>query len=438
MNKPTKRRRAIELAKDVLIVLLSCSALWLGIGSQMTHPLRGALAPLPPQAEAGQGDGGAGIEIARPLRITAVLTEGGQTVRYAAQYDEQASDSLFQQTASLLAEALSEAGEAERATRSQWEAALCSAPGLCFDFQGSIPLPVLSGWLTGEETPLTAPVRRVVLTAGADGASLYFRDEETGAYYRCALEMEGRQELAESLSALSGNGALYAFEAEQYRLLDGDTLLSAQLPTPRVYTAANPAAGGRADLEILMEELGLSPNPNSYYYAGSAHVGRSGNDTLRLLDGGTAVYESEEGSDHFRITAQDGGEPTLLEMVEACRRLTGVLTARCGQSRLFLSSVTQTEEGLEVAFEYSLNGSPVRLDGGSAARFLVADGRIAQFTLRFRSYADSGETSVVMPYVQTMAAMEARGLEGEELLLAYLDNGGERLSASWAALDGGI
>ena len=26
----------------------------------------------------------------------------------------------------------------------------------------------------------------------------------------------------------------------------------------------------------------------------------------------------------------------------------------------------------------------------------------------------------------------------EELLLAYLDNGGERLSASWAALDGGI
>ena len=184
-----------------------------------------------------------------------------------------------------------------------------------------------------------------------------------------------------------------------------------------------------------MEELGLSANPNSYYYAGSAHVGRSGNDTLRLFDSGMAVYESEEGSDHFLVSSQ-GEEPTLLEAVEACRKIASVLSARCGQARLFLGSVVQGEDGLEVSFEYSLNGSQVRLEGGSAASFLIRDGRIIQFVLRFRSYADSGETSVVMPYLQAAAALEAQGLEGEELLLVYVDGGGDTVSASWAANSG--
>jgi len=32
-----------------------------------------------------------------------------------------------------------------------------------------------------------------------------------------------------------------------------------------------------------------------------------------------------------------------------------------------------------------------------------------------------------------MAAMEAKGHEGEELLLLYLDSGAQQVSASWAA-----
>ena len=435
MNKNPRRRRVIELGKDLLIVLLTCSAIWLAVGSQLMHPLRGALTPEAPQPTPGQEEGTAGIEAVRPLRITANLVGGTEPVRYGVQYDEQACDALFQQTASLLAEALSGAGTPETITSRRWEQALLSAPGLCFDFQGTIPMPVLVGWLSGEDTQLTASVRRVILTVEEGTTVLYFRDEEEGNYYRCPSEMADERHLAESLSALSGNGAFYAFESEAYAALGGETLISAQVPVPRVYSASNPVSGGRDSLSALMEELGLSANPNSYYYAGSAHVGRSGNDTLRLFDSGMAVYESEEGSDHFLVSSQ-GEEPTLLEAVEACRKIASVLSARCGQARLFLGSVVQGEDGLEVSFEYSLNGSQVRLEGGSAASFLIRDGRIIQFVLRFRSYADSGETSVVMPYLQAAAALEAQGLEGEELLLVYVDGGGDTVSASWAANSG--
>ena len=71
---------------------------------------------------------------------------------------------------------------------------------------------------------------------------------------------------------------------------------------------------------------------------------------------------------------------------------------------------------------------------------LTEQGQIVEFQLRFRSYADSGTTSVVLPERQAMAAMEAKGHGGEELLLVYLDSGEELVSASWAAaraLDGG-
>ena len=438
MDKRRERRRLMEWGKDLLIVLLTCSAVWLTVGGQLLHPLQGALVQETPQPEAGQETGTAGLEAVRPLRITAVLSGGeGAVLRYGVQYDDQSCDALFQQTANLLAEALSGAEEPETVTRRQWEEALCTAPGLSFDFQGTIPFPVLTGWLTGEEAAVPAGVRRVLLTAEGGETALYFRDETTGRYFRCLSEMADGQHLADSLSALSGNGAFFAFESEEYGMLDADTLISAQVPVPRVYASSDPVPGGRSDLEALMEELGLAPNPNSYYYAGSAHVGRSGNDTIRLFDSGALVYESEEGSEHFHIPAREA-EPTLAETVEACRRLTGVLTARCGQARLFLSAVTRTEEGLEVTFEYSLNGCQVRLEGGSAARFLVSDGQIVQFSMTLRSYSDSGETSVVMPYVQAAAAMEAQGLAGEELLLAYVDGGGDTVSAAWSALDGGI
>lgn len=436
MNKGRKRRRLIELCKDVLIVLLTCSALWLVTRSQIMGSLSGLL-----QEEESVGGGyenlGDTRADARPLRITASLPGETRSGRYGLQYDQDAVDGLFQQVAGLLVETLSSAGEPEKVTRSQWETALITPPGVCFDFQGEIPLSVLSGWLTGEETEYEATVRRLVLTTWKGSVALYYQDRTDGTYYRCLSEVANGQHLTEALAALPDNGALYAFESELYDWLDPDTLITEPVPTPRVYQVKNPVSGAQGGLEQIMAALELPVNSSSFYSVGDERVARIGGDTLRLSGSGVLEYHAEEGSGLFPVPAR-GEVASLFEIVEHCRQLAAATVgAGAGQARLYFTGVRENGTGLEVAFDYCLNGIPVHLEDGAAAWFQVEDGRITRFVLRYRNYSDSGETSVVLPIRQAAAAMEALNLEGAELLLTYSDTGGETVSASWAAVESG-
>jgi len=425
----------VELAKDALIVLLSCSALWLLTKSQLLEPLGQLWGEEVPQAGPGQAQSVNQLEAARPLGIAAVLAGEGETVRYSTQCDAAACDALFQQTAGLLAEAVSSAGEPEPISRRVWERALTASTGVCFDFRGEVPLSVLSRWLSaGEEPRLSAPVRRLLLADWQGTAALYYRNEEDGGYYRCQSEVVDLARLEEALAGLTGNGAFYAFESEVYSALDPDTLLSREIPPLAVYTAANSGAGGRTALEELAGELDFSINANGVYYAGE-WVARSGNDTLRLSGRGTASYlAGEDGGEHFLLPGSGG----LFDAVETCRRLAAAaLGSRCGQARLYLMSVRETGEGREIRFGYSLNGIPVQLEESCAASFLVEGGRVVQFSMQLRSYAENGETSAVMPVRQAAAALLAEGLEGKELLLVYTDSGGDTVRAGWAAAGAG-
>lgn len=436
MDKGRKRRRAIELAKDVLIVLLTCSALWLVTRSQIMSSINGLLQEETPAGGTHETQGGTRAD-ARPLRIVASLPGETRTGRCALQYDQVAVDGLFQRVVGLLVETLSSAGAPEEVTRSQWEQALTTPPSLCLDFQGEIPLTVLSGWLAGEEMDNTATVRRLVLTVWDKSVALYYQDRNDGSYYRCLSEVANGQHLTEALVSLQDNGAYYAFESGQYDWLDPDTLLTDSVPTPDVYQVKNPLSGDQSALEQIMTALDLPVNSSSFYSVGDERVARIGGDNLRLSGNGVVEYHAEEGSSLFTAAAQPE-DATLFQVVEACRKLAAATVgSNAGQARLYFSGVRESEEGLEVSFNYCLNGIPVRLEDGAAAWFQVENGRITRFVLRYRSYTDSGETSVVLPIPQAAAAMEAMGLEGEELLLVYSDNGGETVSASWAATGNG-
>lgn len=436
MDKGRKRRRAIELAKDVLIVLLTCSALWLVTRSQIMSSINGLLQEETPAGGTHETQGGTRAD-ARPLRIVASLPGETRTGRCALQYDQVAVDGLFQQVVGLLVETLSSAGAPEEVTRSQWEQALTTPPSLCLDFQGEIPLTVLSGWLAGEEMDNTATVRRLVLTVWEKSVALYYQDRNDGSYYRCLSEVANGQHLTEALVSLQDNGAYYAFESGQYDWLDPDTLLTDSVPTPDVYQVKNPLSGDQSALEQIMTALDLPVNSSSFYSVGDERVARIGGDNLRLSGNGVVEYHAEEGSSLFTAAAQPE-DATLFQVVEACRKLAAATVgSNAGQARLYFSGVRESEEGLDVSFNYCLNGIPVRLEDGAAAWFQVENGRITRFVLRYRSYTDSGETSVVLPIPQAAVAMEAMGLEGEELLLVYSDNGGETVSASWAATGNG-
>lgn len=429
MNKRKVFRALVEGCKDILIVLLTCSALWLLPRTQLLGSLNGLLQEEAPQVSTGQTQTETRAEAARPLRMMAMLPVG--SARYGVQYDETACDILFQQVAGPLREVLSSAGTPEPITRRAWESALTTAPSVCFDFQGEVPLSVLTGWLSGEPGQLTADVRRVALAVWNDGLALYYRDEKTGAYYRCRSEVADPVRLEDTLAGLNGNGSYYAFESEQYDMLDPDTLLNEEVRERAVYSVSNPVPGEREVLEALADELSFTINANGVYYAGE-WVARSENDTLRLSNRGVMDYLAGGAeSIHFLTSGE-----SLFDAVETCRQLAvTALGPRCGQARLYLLSAEETQQGIDIRFGYCLNGSPVWMKEGYAARFLVNGGRVSNFTLNFRSYTDMGTTCSVLPPRQAAAALEAMGQTGEELALVYLEQEDETLAAGWVAAE---
>ena len=438
MDNAQKRRAVIEMGKNVLIVLLLCSAVWLAVRSQLFIPLTGMFQEDMQPSGPLQSQGGSMAQAARPMRLAVNLPGGAGVARYGVEYDTATSNALFEQVASLLIEVLPGVDGAELVTREQWEQAMATAPGVMLDMQGEVPLSVLAGWLSSEESLPGGTVRRMVLTMWQGSVALYYQDAHSGLYYRCLSQVANQSQLDQMVSALADNRAAFAFEVDAFQGLDGDMLVMERLPELAVYNAANPLAEGRTSLAELVAELGFPVDASSFYPSGSEQVCRSGSDSIRLSNRGIAIYESGAGeSPHFVVAARRG-EATLFESVEACRQLAAAtIGARCGQARLYLISAREGPDGLEVCFGYSLNGVIVQLERDSAARFIVRGGQIVRFELVFRSYTDRGEHCVVMPVAQAIAAMQAVSPDAKQLLLAYDDIGIDMITASWVT-DGAL
>ena len=315
------KRRAIELGKDILILLLTCSALWLASRTQLAGALSSLFRGEGPQTVSSQGQGGGRTEAVLPMAMVvnlpgAELPVDGDGVRYGLQHDQGACQELFQRLAGLLVEALSSVGQPEQIDRDQWEEVLTESLSVMMDFRGKFPMPVLVGWLSGGQTELNAVVRRLVLAAEGDALSLYYRDEADGKYYRTRCEMTDAAALAEGLSGLTGNGFFYAFESDLYETLDPDTLLSADVSDPAVYTVSNPMSGGQPALEALVKDLGFSLNSTTFYST-DEQVARSGDDNVRLSDRGVAFYQAGgEKSGRFPVISQRSSG-ALYDSVEA-------------------------------------------------------------------------------------------------------------------------
>lgn len=436
MDKRKRMQTVVELGKDVLIFLLTCSALWmlfsnglmrrLDLGREDTAHVTGV-----------QNNADIREDAVRPMRLTATLQSGSEPVRYTAQHDEAAVDELFQKAAGLLMETLSSMEAPEPITRREWERALACAPGLCFDFQGEMPLSALTGWLNVELSTPDALVRRLVLTVWKESAALYYYDIDAENWYRCVTQAVGTAQLENALVGLSPNGAYYAFESELAAGMQADTLL---VPNPDplvIYAVDNPMSGGRTALEELMTDLGFNLSGCVFYSGAGEEVGRSGSDTLRLSKEGVVEYHADvDGTRQFPVNGSSG-QGGVFATADACEQLLWqAVHARCGQARTYLSRVEQTASGWHLEFEYNLNGTPVSIEGGPAASFEVSNGQITAFTIRLRSYTPGESLQILLPPVQAAAAMNALELDGQELRVMYLDRGENWVIPNWTAVSG--
>jgi len=433
-------RRLIEAGKNILIVLLSCSAIYMGANALVVGGLQGLFQKNDPgrsqvvtQREPSS--------VAWPVRMAISSWTGESMIRYGVQYDRAVCEEQFQPVASLLREALSGLGVAQEVSEVIWQRVLRQHDSLYFDLLGDIPISVLSGWLSGTENPQEGTVRRLILAAEQKHVLVYYQDTVTQKYYMRVADVVSVEQIHSVTQALMGNGAQFAFEMEGYEGLEGNTLLLPEQPQPKIFAVSNPMDGVSQTEELDQNSnlgkllMSLSFPDSSYIYSGTDQVIRSGNDTLRISAQGVVRYNAAEGEKSRYIVESQNDQPTAFEVAEACRRLAdGAAGELSGEARLYLKEMSRTPNGWQVDFFYCLDGARVQVgEEGYAAHFVVEGTEITQFILQLRCYEQTGEQSIVMPEQQACAAMDAMGKRGSELLLAYRDMGSGNVSAVWTA-----
>ena len=117
LPKMSRGRRVLELAKDVLIAALICSAAVLAVRNQVytaagdTGVLSGlgALFGGEPTAAPGNSDWSSPLDAAQPVRLAVTRQAADTVLRYGVQYDAEQTDRDIAALSGFLGEALASA-----------------------------------------------------------------------------------------------------------------------------------------------------------------------------------------------------------------------------------------------------------------------------------------------------------------------------------------
>lgn len=429
--RPTGRQRFIELCKDVLILALTCSALFLAGQTPLFTQLRGWVSPPAKTAEPVTRQLKEAVE---PYGVAARNSMG----LYGAVYDATQVDRAFGELSPLLGEALSAAGAPETITRRQWER-LLEAPGVYCVFQGAPPLQNLSAWLGQGGGTLTGGAQALLLAW--DGSQVWLCWREGSSYRRASTQVayEGHMDLL--LESFSPNGVAYAHALAQtdpaYASIDPDVLVPMTAPQLKGYTVSTPDfAGAEEDLEKLLAALGFQSGVSSAYEAGGGLALNENGDRLRVGSDGSVIFHAGEEL-RYPVAAQNGRSTAEEAVTAAWDLLNRAAAPWKGEELAFvLTGAEETGESWTVTFHSRLNGVPLQTGAESwSAQFTVSNGQVTDFTLLLRSYTATGENLLFPGQRLAAAAMGAETYRqsGRRLTLCYHDRGGGVLTAGWVA-----
>lgn len=422
----TPRQRLIELGKDILIVMLTCSAVYLAGMTPMMTQLRSWMVPPAPTAQA------------QPRQAQDSVIPYSVAVRnslglYGASYDQTTVERVFSQISPLIGEALSTASAPESITSAQWRQ-LLDSEGVYCRFQGEVPLEALAAWL-GEGSAITGGAETVVL--GWDAESLWLGWQVGDAFFRARTQMNYPERMSSALEEFGPNGAAFAYTLREtdktYDTLDPYVLVTATTQRPMTYAATSPDLIGDADaLETLLEALGFRSGAGSAYEAAGERAINENGDRLRINAAGRVVFHAGE-EERYPVSAV--GEATAAQeaALAAWELLNRAVEPWKGESVYVLTGVEETERGWKVTFQPRLDGIPVYAgESGWCAQFTVEGRRITDFTIDLRSYTGTGTTSLVTSERLAAAALKSQKSNGQ-LKLCYTDNGSSTVTAGWMA-----
>lgn len=438
LKKHKGKKRVWEMAKNLLIVLLLCSAGYLTVLTGAYDSwIQGSFMQqfLTPGTTVTQTETTTTTEWTAdtsPIAM-AVMGEDG---RYGIQYSDETA-LVYQAFQGLLGEGLLSSTNLQLISEEDWQWAL-QQKGVYFSYLSDIPLSTLNDWVNNSQSSLSLEgmARQLILAQSAgDDVSLYYHDSLDGNYYVLDTAISYAGHMDSIVSNYKGNQATFAFEYEDgagYDSLDSYVMLLSTLPTPTIYASTT-----SLDLEntTLLAEIATAldfhSQTSTQYYVPEGLVVRENEDVLRFEESGTLSYQTEDAA-YLRFSAET---QDLTAYIEICQTIVSqTIAPLSGEAQVVLSGITQTETGYTITFAYMLNGIQVQFSHGEqAAQFDVSNGIVTEFTLYFRSYTTTQETSMVLRESKAVAALSALNVEESIITLCYEDWGGDTVSTGWIA-----
>ena len=427
--RPTGARRFLEWAKNLLILALTCSAVFLALQTPMAAEVRSWMDPAGWPAQS--------VERQRSEAVTpCTLAVRSELGLYGLSGDVTGLTRDFGRFSALLGKALDILGSSETIQAAQWRT-LLEAPGVYCAFQCAPPLSVLGAFL-GEGSGLSGSAQSLLLSW--DGSRVWLAWREGKGYYRLPTQLSYEQDLKPLVEEFSPNGAAFAYTLaasdETYNTLDPYVLVSMTASQPQIYTALSPDfVRDREALEQLLSALGFQSGAASAYESGGELALNESGDRLRVGSQGQVTFHAGE-EDRYPVT----GEGSRITAAEAASAAWDLLNRAAGpwkgELSFVLTGLERTQAGWLVTFHGRLNGLPLTLgEEGWCAQITVEERKISDFTLTLRAYTPTGETSVVPSERLAAAALKSLPQAGGRLMLSYSDNGGGTLSALWLALE---
>ena len=431
----TKAKRAVELVKTALIVLLSVSAMLLawrtGIFNDFAAaiPLISSVADLMRGATGTVEPGGATyMEAARPLSIV-ITSEGGR--RFGVKYDTDLRNAVYERASSILGEALGSASAPVEISEEQWRASL-SRPGVFFEYITPVRLSVLDRWL-GVPMLDSAPdalipdsasdvmLRRMFVAFGEDRSRLYYQDHDSGRFF--GADTASAAGKAQELEIYNANDAMFAFETG---IIGSENAPYMLIMPGTSHPDVRSAYVGSQELllEIARDAFGHINEDFTTYPGGEGELVCVGTQfRITVYPDGRVLYRRLDGppldreAHHLRES----------EMIERARVLAAdSVGATSGDAEVFFEIFGRGEGVYSVSFGYYIAGGRVFLpEDRHAAWVRFSDGFAMEAELNFRNFTFTGEYSTLLFERQALAAA------GGEFMLSYSDAGAEILNPSW-------
>lgn len=372
-----------------------------------------------------------------PINMMAVRTlpqEDGTVYseQIGVQYNKEEGGLFFEATSQLLKESLGNISSVEKINQEDFIQSVTTAPSLYFELFGTVPLDLLEKWLQStnvQGNPGTT--QRFALSLWQNQFSFFY--QEGSSYFVCPISVVDSSRLESVLATLTGEPVTFAVTHSQLSRISPLTLWGGEPKETPHYMCSTPFDHS-SEMDFFLSLLDFPASIHSQYTTDDAVVLRSGTDSIRLSYDGTVLFQGEGVARY--VLPHRSSTITLQEQVEGCASFTNSLFQHMYiVPDVSLHHVETIDEETILSYYFSIDGIPLVFNHDVVgATFHLKGDEIHSFSLQYRQYIQTDDTSPTLPLEQVEAILQGLGIAQRDILFCYQDLGGDTMSAGWVIM----